>query len=665
MKKKERQLNFCLSSVADCLQRTRIAGERLRFVSWLLLLLIVFACRAQPQTGRDSAGYTTFPVRDLNAADLHFERNLNTYLWSLKGDYALRDTAFELNLHDRSTSSFIRLDQNSIRNNQNFWFDASRRITSQLDVDAEGSSFILSDNQSLGVSNATLHTGLVGISVRPISELSFSPMVGFRYDRQAARADEGLNYKFSSQLDTLSRDGYETAASLRLNVSDISPRYYRNNAAQVFLQKDFLEGSLDSLRLQWSDNRWDFYVPTDSLIESEFGTSSNIRSRVDDIVNVANTLHYGVGNKLSAIVQTLFENRTIANTYRYKSLAEPLAIPYDVTVQEERLEGGIDLKYQDFNAVIATAGIRFAERDEKHVLSTIDGVDKNIQENKSEEESQLDNVARKTSLHGSLYWTVSSSDLLSLESSAGLLRYDTPDSLNTDDRDELLINEGVRETHRWNAYLESALEVQMTLNHIVYIFSDRSANNNWNRIFRLSPTVTYTPSSAMRMVNAFEVLANYTVFDFESIIPTVKSYSYRQFAFLDTTSYDMSRTIGLDFFFQLRLYERGELHWQEFSERPQQYFREATFSPSVRYTIEGRLVCSVGFRSFAQNRFQYDNGDRIPNGNFLSYGPTTSITVTLSQSTRLEIQGWEEFQQETNLPTREVSNIAMSVRALF
>jgi len=658
-------LNFSLSSVTGYTQRKRFAGERLSRCVWILLFLTAVSCGVHSQTARDTSAYTAPAGRDSNSADLHFERNLNTYLWSLRGDYGLRDTAFEVDLHDRSTSSFIRQDQNSIRNNQNFWFDASRRITSQIDAEAEGSSFILSDNQSLGVSNAALHTGLVGISARPISRLSFSPMIGYRYDRQAARADEGLNYKFSSQLDTLGSDGYETAASLRLNVSDISPRYYRNNAAQLFLQKDFLEGSLDSLRLQWSDNRWDFYVPADSLIGSEFGTSANIRSRVDDIVNIANSLHYGVGNKLSAVVQTLFENRIIANTYRYKALAEPMAIPYDVTVQEERLEGGIDLKYQDFDAVVATAGIRFAERDEKHVLSIIDGVDRNIQENKSEEESRLDNVARKTSLHGSLSWKVASSDLLSLESSAGLLRYDTPDSLNTDDRDELLINEGLRETHRWNDYLESALEIEVTLNHIVYIFSDRSANNNWNRIFRLSPTITYTPSSAMRMVNAFEVLANYTVFDFESIIPTVESYSYRQFAFLDTTSYDMSRTIGLDFFLQLRLYERGELHWQAFSERPQQYFREATFSPSVRYTIEGRLVCSVGFRSFAQNRFQYENGERVPNGNFLSYGPTTSITITLSQSTRLEIQGWEEFQQETNLPTREVSNVAMSVRALF
>jgi len=264
-----------------------------------------------------------------------------------------------------------------------------------------------------------------------------------------------------------------------------------------------------------------------------------------------------------------------------------------------------------------------------------------------------------------LWVHVSPSDEISLESSAGILRYDTPDTLNNDDRDELLINIAGRELHRWNEYLQISVSLEATLSHIVYLFSERSANNNWNRIFRFSPELIYTPSKAMRMVNTFAVLANYTVYDFETIVPSVKSYSYREFAYLDTTSYDMSSQIGLDVMLEARLYERGELQWKQFTERPQQYFREVTFSPSLRYTMESRLVCAVGFRSFAQNRFRYDGTKRVPDGNFLSYGPTTTVSLTLSASSRLDIQGWKEFQKETSLPTREVSNVMMSVRAFF
>jgi len=643
-----------------------VASHALYLAIASLSAVLCLALPLAAQSESEPEGYTTPVVQDsINAADVHFERNLNTYLWGLKADYAARDTDFAIDLHDRFSSSLIIQDQNSFRDEQTFWLNTSRALNSRIALAMEASSFVQSDNQSLGVSDAALHSGLLGISARPLPELTISPLAGFRYDRQQDQADQGLEYKLLSQLDTVDVDGYETDASMRLDVSSLSPRYYRNNGAQVFFQKDFQEGSLDSLRFQWSNNRWDFYVPADTLIEQDFNTSYNIRSRVDEIFNVSNSLHYGAGNNLSAVVQTLVESRSISNTYRYKALEEPEFIPYDVVVQEQQLEGGLDINYLDINTFAASVGIKLSEREERHVLQKISGVDRDIQQNKAEEEEQLDNVARRTTLRGALTVPVSSSDLVSFESSAGILRYDTPDSVNTDDRDELLINLAGHETHRWNDYLEATLDLETTLNHIVYLFSDRSANNNWNRIFRLSPSLIYTPDPSFRMVNVFEVLANYTVFDFETIVPTVKSYSYRQFAFLDTTLYDISSRTGLDLFFQLRLYERGELSWSEFSESPQQYFREATFSPAFRYTIEKRLKCAVGFRSFAQNRFTYEAGTRVPDGNYFSYGPTTTIIVMLSESSRLEVQGWKEFQQETNAPTREVSNVTMSVKALF
>jgi len=629
----------------------------------IIVLLVVFPAIAHAQA--DTLRYGVPAAPDSNDAGIRFERNLNTYLWNFKADFSGRDSGFAADVHDRYSSSFIEQNQNSLRDEHTLWLNASRRISSMMNLELEASTFTLSDNQSLDVSNAALHTGLVGVSIRPLPYISVTPLVGFRVDRQQDQTDQGWNYKLSSQLDSVDIDGYETLASLRLNVSNLSPRYFRSNGAQLFFAKDFLEGSFDSLRFQWSNNRWDFYIPADSVMQKEFGVKENIRSRVDEIYNVSNTLHYAVGKELSAVVQTLVETRTISNAFRYKSLLEPTMIPYDVTVQEQRLEGGIDLNYRDINNIFASVGIHTSERDERHILQKIDGVDPDIQQSASEQETQLDNIQHRTSLRGIFSMPVSSNDFVSFESSAGILRYDAPDSTNTDDRDELLITLSGRESHRWNEYFNISVTVEATLNHIVYLLAERSANNNWNRIFRLAPELTYTPSPAMRMVNTFEVLANYTVFDYETLIPTVESYSYRQFAFLDSTSYDMSSNMGLDFLLHVRLYERGELQWKAFTERPQQYFQEVTFSPAVRYTIQERLVCAAGFRSFVQNRYLYNGAARVTDGNYFSYGPTTSIVFMAPSGWRLEIQGWKEFQKETNQPTRDVSNIMMSAKANF
>src|SRR5450759_4793339 len=419
----------------------------------------------------DISRYIAASPRDSNNSTLRFERNLNTYLWNLKADYAQHNDEFSADFHDRYSSSFIRRDQNSRRDEHTVWLNSSQRLSSLFSADVEASSFILSDNQSLGVSNAALHSGLVGLSVRPISHFSFTPLVGFRFDRQQDDKDQGWNYKLLSETDTLDFGGYETQGSMRLNVSNLSPRYFRNNVAQVFMQKSFIEGSLDSLRIQWSNNRWDFYVPADSFVQKEYNVSSNIRSRVDENIGVSNSILYGIGKKFSAIVQTLIETRTIGNAYRYKSLSQPTAIPYNITVQEQRLQGGVDINYQDRDNLNGSVGVRLDERDERHIVEKIDGVDKNIQENRSQQEQRLDNTARRTTLHGSVGMPLSPGDHFSLESSAGILRYDTPDSTNNDDRDELLINLAARETHRWSEYLEMNIVAEATLSHIAVSYT--------------------------------------------------------------------------------------------------------------------------------------------------------------------------------------------------
>jgi hypothetical protein len=161
------------------------------------------------------------------------------------------------------------------------------------------------------------------------------------------------------------------------------------------------------------------------------------------------------------------------------------------------------------------------------------------------------------------------------------------------------------------------------------------------------------------------VLANYTVFDFESVIPTVKSYSYRQVAFLDSTSYDMSRRVGMDLYAHVRVFERGEFRWAEFSERPLQRIEEVTFSPQMRYAFDERWYFAIGFRSFAQKRFRYTNNVRQYESTLLSAGPTTAIRIRLSPHSSVEVRGWKEFQRQSGGRIVEFSNMTMNVRYYF
>lgn len=626
-----------------------------------LLFLTIALLPAQP---RWQNLYRPNPLPDTNSTLLRFERNVYTYNWIADARYAYNDSTFFLSVNDLFNSSFIRSQFRSFRDEQNFSLTASKKISEHVSIASEAQSFVLSDNQTLSTSNAGIHSGAVGVTYRPLDNVSFTPMLGMRYDKQQREEDDGMNYRFYASVDPFELSGYRASMNGHVNQSETGQRTFKNNGAETDIVADFAEGSTDSVRLRWLSNRNDFYIPADSSVIRGFSVSSNIRSRNEQLWGISNLLGYRLGNRFDLRFTVNVETRTIANAFRYKNLSEVNALLFNTTVQELRLEGGFDLNYQS-SSTRATVGLQIGERDEKHLLERIDGVTDVIQDPRARQESKLDNTALRSTMYSNVSSLLSSSDVLSFSGSLSVLHYNTPDSLNTDDRDELLLNLSLNERHTFSSVFHAAVTAEAALAHIVYLKRDKSANNNWNRIFRLSPEMTYTPSASLRMFNAFEVLANYTVFDFESLIPSVKSYSYRQVAFLDSTSYDMTKKVGADLFAHVRIYERGELRWQEFSERPLQRIEEVTFSPQVRYTVSDRLLFAAGFRSFAQKRFRYVNNNRQYESTLLSAGPTTNIRIALSSSSLIEIRGWKEFQRFNGGSIKEFSNVMMNVRYFF
>ncbi|MEW5797888.1 MAG: hypothetical protein AB1728_02670 [Bacteroidota bacterium] len=601
---------------------------------------------------------------DTNKTSIRVERNVYTYLWNANAQYSFNDSAFYISLKEYFNSSFIRSQFRSFRDEQNFSLTAAKKISEEISLASEALSFVLSDNQTLGTSNAAIHSGVVGITYRPIESISLTPLIGMRYDKQQLEEDEGMNYRFYADIDPFEFSGYRASMTGHLNQSDAGKRTFKNNGAEVDIVVNFTEAATDSVRVRWTSNRNDFYIPADSSVIRGYGVSSNIRSRSEQLWGVSNVLGYAFGNGFDIRLSVNVETRTIANAFRYKNLSEMNSILFNTTVQELRLEGGFDLNYQS-SFIRADIGLQLGERDEKHLLEKIAGVDNIVQDLRSRQESKLDNTAVRSTIYSNVSSDLSSNDHLSFSGSLSVLQYDTPDSLNTDDRDELLLNLSLKEHHTFSSLFHTVITAEATLSHIVYLKRDKSANNNWNRIFRLSPEMTYRPSKFFTMFNAFEVLANYTVFDFEALVPSVKSYSYRQVAFLDSTSYDITTTVGIDLFAHVRIYERGELHWEEFSERPLQRIEEVTFSPQARYTFNHQWIFAVGFRSFAQKRFRYENNVRRYESTFLSAGPTTNIRIMLSSSSLVEIRGWKEFQRFNGGSIQEFSNVMMNVRYFF
>ena len=636
------------------------------------VLLVVFCCgflaSAQDITrGVELVQETRDTLSKMNNASILFERNINTFNWL--GQAAVDTTVGDvgIRLRERYTSAVTFLDggsgggpRNLQSNQQNLSLQLRRPLTPDLITHTRWSSLVYSDNKSLGLSTASIHSLLGGVQYLPAGFVSLTPLVGYRWDNQAGFRDKGLSYLIGAQTHELRTDGYALTAEAQFREDRLDPRTLQTHFATAGVQKTFEGGSRDSLELGFRQNRREFYVIADS----------NIESRSDQLFTFTNLLDYELDR---GIVTTLFVNvasRLLDKDVRYKR-SRPDGV-FDTQIEEFRLDTYIEASYRPTDGGLsASARMYYSERNESHTAKPIPDAPQNIQDlfrASNQNEKLKDNLSRRTALSGTVRIPMSLSDTVTGSGAASILRYDTPADSNFQDRDELLLALSLSTSHHISQYLDVGVSLEGNLSHIVYLFSKQSANNNYNRVLRLSPRVTYRPTREVTTMNIFEVLANYTVYDFEQQLALVRSFSYRQFSWIDSTSVEFTHKVGLDFFAYLKLYERGQLKWSEFSERTENSFVDRTFAAQVRFAPYTGLLFAVGMRYFSQSRYVFDADGKTLDSFLRSIGPTCAITWESGRYSSISLRGWYERQTQTRPSgvtdegtARSLTNISMNI----
>jgi hypothetical protein len=154
-------------------------------------------------------------------------------------------------------------------------------------------------------------------------------------------------------------------------------------------------------------------------------------------------------------------------------------------------------------------------------------------------------------------------DSLTLQAGAGILHFDTPDTNNYDDRDE----SKYRFAGKWYARPNTAFSMQIGgsvyLHHLVYLSGKRSAQNHWNRVYRLEQEFLLNLPLQMRWNSRQSLFANYFVYDYEdSSFIQQQSMVFRGFNTAQSVKYHIRPAWGLESVFALRLEDDGALDWQ-------------------------------------------------------------------------------------------------------
>jgi hypothetical protein len=598
-----------------------------------------------------------------NTASVSFDKSLNTYHWvgSLWYTNAVGPLSFDV--RERFLSTLIRADHKSITDDQMVAARFHYRLIHSLSAASLVSSSLLWDNRSIGssIGNASSHAWYLGFSYQPFEHVTIEPLAGARIDNQLDQHDHGPTYALSVATDSLNSAGYTGSLNGSFQYDDIKPRILETHNATLTLQKQFFEQTDNALRLNYYRNRRDFYLAADSALMAQHSILYNIESRAENLFIVSDSLRYTVSEAMGWIMYGNISTREITRATRYKNIEDPSQSPLNTVIDELKLEGSIRGFFRFSRSLRSWFAFSYLERDEKHQLDAPDLSGTSLFKRFENIEEQKNNHARRATLASATDWFPSSSDTIAVSASINGLRYDTPSSENDDDRDEVWYLISLSTRHGFNQHLNIELSMDANLSHIVYLFASRSADNNWNRIIRLAPSVTYRPWQCFSTMNTFEVLANYTVYDFELTTALLRSYAFRQFAWIDSTRYQLTARLALHWFSHFRLYERGEFQWNTFSEKPINYFEEKLYLGTIRYAMSPGLLFSLGIRYFSLKRFGYSGIEKVLANYYRSVGPTSSIEMNIHDRTVLSVRGWYERQTQTTQPTSASITIMASL----
>ncbi len=336
---------------------------------------------------------------------------------------------------------------------------------------------------------------------------------------------------------------YTTKAQAQYFSENLSVRKNKNHSVSLSVFRQFSKEAAETLIYHNSSQRRDYYV---SLAE-------NLETRKEQVQTVTNTLNYAITNTTQVRVNTeiIAGDVGISSILRDVGVArrsrDDRNIMVDIAVLASRLKHRsiLNLRLQNEQQRYKT------DRNEDIVFGSIPF-------------SLPDNDVKKIALGletEGVGWRNSS---YMLESYVEELQYDTPSQNNFDDRDELRYRVQGTYAFNINPHTQVSLESLASLNHLVYIFQQRSADNNWNRIFQTGSTITYRTPSGFRLASTFSVFANYVDYDFEDIFIRIRSFVFRRYSMKNAFEFPVTRHGEMGASFQLNLEENGLLQWKDF-----------------------------------------------------------------------------------------------------
>lgn len=570
---------------------------------------------------------------------LSYNQNNNIYYWQVfasfdksigKGIFSFRNN-LDINRIKLRTIEDKWKDNNQL--NMRYVLPLAERFATVVNA----RSTYLSDLQTGFLNNITEYSLLVQFPVDIKQTVSISPSIGYKWDKRISNTDKGPQFGIDATIKQSPLGDYDTDARLHYLSENLDERRYVNFDMSLSLYRTFYSNTSDTLQYSKMQQRRDYYV----------SLAGNLETRKEDMQEVSNILRYDLFDRTNIRIQTDFAQGDVVI-----ESTDNLDQPVKRTRKENRFLVDVSLETRRGSHY----GKLFLKIDQKQQRHTSNNDDGRIFGSIPFDNPDNNNNRIKLGLSG--YGSLFNGHTYTLQGFIEKFQYETPAKNRFDDLDEFRFwfkgTYGLKLSPRLSVSLSSLA----SLDHQVYIFSQRSADNNWTRIFQSGVLVEYQTRNGTRVTANFNVLANYVDYDFDDSFVQVRSFVFRRFLMNQNLVLPVTRKGRVEILFQLNLEENGLLKWDQFM---QNILSDRTIvSGTLKYvyrltpTIEFMPGVSFYTRNEARNQAKTLHGiqrrlskidDRGINLN-VRYQTSPSSLITISSSKRFVRRGdiKENFQ---------------------
>jgi len=566
-----------------------------------------------------------------------------------------------LRLDEQYRATSIISTNAATRDDQMLMLEHSLPYDSSFSLLSRGLLFVTQDSRDIGLSSLQRYSFISGFRWKPEHNMDMTVLGGIENNIQLGIEATGSVGLVEATITEIDWEDYTISGTSMFDIRQLDARRTNSDFLTQFSMISLGDGTQNSLQIHGYYRRLgrDFFT----FVNAE--QTQEVEQRLENRYGINGQIRTVLHKALSASVEYNVEQGTIDRRYAGR-VPGTLQTYVNRGLEEIQLQITASLLYGTSIGEYRI-GMHYFSRNERNDIRRVFDINAIDEATLRSQEQQRDNTAQRARLFGNATIAASKMDTFYLNGLYSLLRYDTPSTLNFDDRDELQAISEIRYKRTISSTLTFDITARAQLLHLIFIKEQRSSLNNWNRIFTLSPSITIQSKKFIAHPQ-FEVLANYTVYDYEQQASETRSFSFRQISIRDSIQINLSNEYHIEARLYGRHFERGRLYWSDFAETPisrndeyfikilgfRRYLDKWSVGVGARYyaLIQKSLILtpSIGISADAVQRF---------------YGPEVQCDYRLGSGSTIVLNGWYERQTVNGVAIRYVPNLFLNTNIVL